>query len=284
MIGHAVLGEVVGADLTAAVAAAHLLLALLGNGGVLLLQLCLIQAGTENFHGALTVLMLAALVLTLHHRACGQVGNADGGLRLIDVLTACARGAIGVDLQLGGVDSELHLFCLGHDRHGGGRGLNATRGLRLRDALDAVGARLELQAGIGACALHGSHHFLHATQLRLVDGDDVYGKTTALGIHGVHTQQVCSEQRPLFPADACADLQDHVLVVVGVAGQQEDFDLFQQFLAACLGLLEFLLCQFPQFAVGEHLRSLSDGIIARHQSAVDLHHGSQLLLLTGQLR
>ena len=35
---------------------------------------------------------MAALVLTLHHRARGQVGDADGGLGLIHMLAAGAAG------------------------------------------------------------------------------------------------------------------------------------------------------------------------------------------------
>ena len=98
MIGDPVLWEIIGADFTGPVAGAYLAFPLGGNGGVLLLLLGLVQLGAENFHGPVLVVILAALVLALHHRAGGQVGDADGGFRFVDVLAAGAGGAEGVDL------------------------------------------------------------------------------------------------------------------------------------------------------------------------------------------
>ena len=71
VVGDPVLGEIIGADLAAAVTGAHLRLPLLGDGGVLPLLLRLVQAGAQDLHGPVAVLVLAALVLALHHRAGG---------------------------------------------------------------------------------------------------------------------------------------------------------------------------------------------------------------------
>src|SRR5208283_1293667 len=56
VVGHAVLREVISADLLAAVAAAHHRLALLGQRLLLLLLLHLVQAGTQYAHSFLAVL------------------------------------------------------------------------------------------------------------------------------------------------------------------------------------------------------------------------------------
>ena len=74
------------------------------------------------------------------------MGDADGGIGLVDVLAAGAGGAEGVHLEVGGIDViALHLVHLGHDRHGAGGGVDTPLGLGLRDALHAVGAGLELE-------------------------------------------------------------------------------------------------------------------------------------------
>ena len=74
VVGHAVLREIVGADALAAVTGADLAAALARDGGVLLFLLGLIELGAQDLHGAVLVLVLAALVLTLHHKC----RSADG--------------------------------------------------------------------------------------------------------------------------------------------------------------------------------------------------------------
>ena len=149
------------------------------------------------------------------------MGDADGGLRLIDVLAAGTGGTERVDLQILGVDGKFHFLRLRHDGHSGGRGLDAAGGLRFRYALDAVGAGLELQAGPRARALHLGADLLDAAQLRVVFVDDAQRPALALGIHGVHPQEVGGKQSSLFPTDTGAYLQDHVFVVIGVFGKQQ---------------------------------------------------------------
>ena len=73
VVGHAVLGLVVGADLLGTVAVADLALALGTELGLLLLELHLVQTGTQHLHADLAVLDLGALLLRLHHGVGGQV-------------------------------------------------------------------------------------------------------------------------------------------------------------------------------------------------------------------
>ena len=76
--------------------------------------------------------MLGTLVLTFHHDAAGQMGDADGRIGFVDVLTTRPGRAVGVDAQVAGVDVDLFdLRQFRQHRHGGGGGMNAT--LRLGD-------------------------------------------------------------------------------------------------------------------------------------------------------
>ena len=98
MVCHPALGKIVGPNPLIPHAGPHLAPALAGHSLGLLLDRLLIQAGPEDGQGPVLVLILAPLVLALHHGSGGQVGHPDGGLRLVDVLPARAGGAVGVNL------------------------------------------------------------------------------------------------------------------------------------------------------------------------------------------
>ena len=97
VVGEAVLLEVVGADLLAATAPAHLGLALdrLLRRHALLLQLQ--QPRPQHRHGPRPVLQLAALVLHRHDHTGRPVRDAHGGVGGVHVLAAGRRRPVGVD-------------------------------------------------------------------------------------------------------------------------------------------------------------------------------------------
>ena len=107
VVGHATLRVVVGTDALAAVAAADKGFAFGGFFGLGFAFLRVVQAGGEDFHRLRLVGVLAAAVLAFDHHACGQVGDADGGVGFVDVLTARTGCAEGVDAQVGGVQFDV---------------------------------------------------------------------------------------------------------------------------------------------------------------------------------
>ena len=165
--------------------------------------------------------MLGALILALHHQAGGQVGDADGGVGLVDVLTTGPGGAEGVDLQLGGVD--LDLFGFRHFRqhgHGTGGGVHPALGFGLGYPLHPVAAGFKLEAAVDVLAVHLGDHLLVAAVLAVVAADDGDAPALALGITGVHAEQIPREDRRLVATGTGADLQVAVVVILGVARQQ----------------------------------------------------------------
>ena len=84
--------------------------------GHLLPLLELGQFAAQHLHGGLPVLDLAALILALHHDTCGQMGNTDSRLSLIDVLAARAAAAIGVHAQFVGINDDF-VVVVQHRRH-----------------------------------------------------------------------------------------------------------------------------------------------------------------------
>ncbi len=110
MVGDAALGKVVGTDTLGAIAGADQQLARLGDFLVRRGVLAVLQLGGEPGHGLRTVLVLRTLLLTLDHHASGQVRDTNRRVGLVDVLTAGAGGAIGVDTQLGRIDLHCRLL------------------------------------------------------------------------------------------------------------------------------------------------------------------------------
>jgi len=79
---------------------------------------------------------------------------------------------------------------------------------------------------------------LVAAQLGLGGVDDLGLPADALGVPQVHPQQVAGEQGGLVAARARLDLEDDVLVVVGVARDEQEAQLLGQFLALLLQILD----------------------------------------------
>ena len=97
MVGDASLRKIVGADALGAIARADQRFARGGLLGVLRLNLCVANARHQDSHGFFFVAVLAAVVLAFDHSAGRDVGDAHGGVGFVDVLTACAGRAEGVN-------------------------------------------------------------------------------------------------------------------------------------------------------------------------------------------
>ena len=147
-----------------------------------------------------------------------------------------------------GVDLDVDLLGLGRDEHTGGGGVDAALGLGRGHALHAVHAALVLQprphalSGLGgalaALGLHGDLDVLVAAELGLGGVDDLGLPADALGVAQVHAQQVAGEQGGLVAARAGLDLEDDVLVVAGVARDEQQPQLLGELLALLLQLLD----------------------------------------------
>ena len=141
------------------------------------------------------------------------------------MLATRAAGPVDLHLDVRRVQLHVHPFRLRQHGHRGGGGLDAAIGLRHRHPLDPVDAALEFQPGPGALALDEDAALLHAPQLRLVQLHGVSPPAPGGSVHGVHPQQRRGEQRRLLAAGTRPDLQDHVLPVIGILGQQQELQL-----------------------------------------------------------
>src|SRR5215218_9476794 len=254
VVGDPVLGEVVGPDALGAVQRADLRAPLGGQLGLLLGDGPVQQPGPQHPHGLLAVLDLGLLVLHGHDDARGQVGDAHRRVGGVDRLATGAGGAVDVDLEVVRVDGDLDRVGLWEDVDPGGRGVDAALGLGHRDPLHPVHPGLVLEPRPGAPALDGEHGLLDALQVGGALGQLLDLEAVLLGPAGVHAVEVTGEQGGLVAAGAGPDLDDHVLVVVGVLGDQGPAEPFLQGGLAGLGVGDLLLQQHPP--VGRALLAL----------------------------
>ena len=122
--------------------------------------------------------------------------------------------------------SHLDLFGFRQHRDGRGRSVDTALGLGLGDALDPVGSALVLEDRVGAVAPDLEGDVLEAAMFgrRLREN---LGRVAPLGgVAGQHLVEVAGEQRRFVATGAGPDLDDHVLVVVGVRLDHRQADLF----------------------------------------------------------
>ena len=127
--------------------------------------------------------------------------------------------AVDVDLQVVRVDLDVDVLGLGQHRDGRGRGVDAALRLGLRHALHAVRAALVLEHRVRAVALDLER------VLAVADVERLGLEAAPLGVAGEHPVEVAGPEPGLVAAGAALDLDDHVLVVVGVALDHREADL-----------------------------------------------------------
>ena len=142
--------------------------------------------------------------------------------------------------------------------------------------LDAMGARLELEAAVGAVTADDEGHFLIAAQPRLVEVDDLELVASALGVHAVHPVQIIGEQRAFLTARTAADLDDDVAFIVRILGKKEDLELLFQLRQSALRVIELDGRKLPEFFIGRRVvedhQAVLDGLLSALVFAVLFDH------------
>ena len=139
----------------------------------------------------------------------------------------------------------------------------------LRHALDAVHAALELEPAPGAAALDEQHDLLEAAHAGRVAVHHLDLPLLPLRVLRVHAREVGGEEPRLVPAGAGADLDEDVLVVVGILRQDQRAEL----------VLELALARGELVHLGlRHLAHLAVGVLGGHVAGL-LEASQELLVL-----
>ena len=160
--------------------------------------------------------------------------------------------------------------------------MDAALGLGLGDALDAVGAGFELEAGIDAAAADAHHHLLEAAEFALAGAHLLRPPATDLGVSQVHAQEVGGEEGGLGATGPGPHLQEDVTLIVGVRWDQQALQLGFQGGAPLPGRVHFFPGQPGHLRIGEHGLGvgevLLDGLVAVEAAG----HGLELGVFLAQ--
>src|SRR5262245_22896398 len=225
VVGDAVLGEVVGADLLGPLARADLRAARRLLLLALLLAFALVEARAENAERLRLVLELRLLVLHRDDEARRNMRDPDRGVRRVDALATRPGRAVDVDLQVVGIDLDLDFFDLRHDRDGGRGRVDPALRLRLRHALDTVRPTLPLEDGVGAVALDSEGDLLEAAAVVGARREGFRLEAAALRVAVQHPIHVAGPERRLVAARRLADLDEHVFRVGWVGLHERELQL-----------------------------------------------------------
>ena len=181
------------------------------------------------------------------------MGNADSGVGFVDVLTACAGCAEGVDAQIGRVQLDVFEFVrFRHDGNGTGGSMDTALAFGGGDALYAVPAGFKFQTAVCAQADNAGDDFFIAAQFAFVGGNDFNLPAVALGVAAVHTQQIACKQRGFVAAGTGAHFDKDVFIVVGIFGQQQFLQFGIEFVDFGFGRFDFFGSKVFHFRVGQH--------------------------------
>ena len=151
--------------------------------------------------------------------------DADRRVRGVDALAARPGRAIDVDAQVLFLHLHVHVFRFRQDRHRDGRRVDAAGRLGGGHALDAMDAPLELEPAPRALALDEQNHFLVAADAGDAGVHHLDLPALALGVLRVHAQEVGREQPGLVAAGPGTNLDEDILVIAGIAREQEPLEV-----------------------------------------------------------
>src|SRR6266853_2771225 len=148
--------------------------------------------------------------------------DSHGGVCLVDVLAARARGAVGVDSKIRGIQYDVaDCARLGQHRYRASRRVNAALGLRSRDSLDAMAAGFEFEPGVRALPDDAGDDLLVAADVSRGFGYHLHLPTLALRVARIHAEQVTCEERRFVSSGSGTDLEEDVALIVWILRQEE---------------------------------------------------------------
>src|SRR5439155_943516 len=122
--------------------------------------------------------------------------DANGGVGLVDVLAAGARGAVGVDAKIRGIQYDVaDRARLGQDGDRAGRGMDASLRLGGGHSLDAMAAGLEFELGVGTMPDHARDDLLVPARSARRFRYHLHLPALAVRIGSVHAKHVAREGR-----------------------------------------------------------------------------------------
>ena len=193
------------------------------------------------------------------------MGDAHGGIGPVDILSARAAGAVGVDLQIFLIDLNRDVVAEFGKRIGGGeRGMASRIAVERRDAHKPVNAAFRLEVAVGELSFHAKRHALDARLLARLQIDNFILEALALEPAPVHAHENARPVARLGSARAGVNEEKAVVAVETPGKETDQFDLVQMSgkrfpCAVRLGEKAFVLSR--EFGDGVEVLHLLDKIL-----------------------
>ena len=150
-----------------------------------LLNLHLIELGLDHLQRHSPVLKLRSFGTTHHHDPARDVTHSDGGLDLVDVLTAFAPGAHRGRIEIFVFDDDVDLVVdVGCDLDGRERGLTARVGVERGDPHQTVNTVLAAEVAEGVVAGDRERDAVDAGFVAFLEVDDLRLVAAPLALRG----------------------------------------------------------------------------------------------------
>jgi hypothetical protein len=208
----------------------------LGSLDLVLLRLPLadlqfVEPGAQHAHRLVPVAVLGTVVLALHDRVGGQVGDPNRRLGLVDVLAAGAGGPEHVDAQVRGIDVDLdRIVHFRIDVHRCEGRVATAAGIERRLAYQPVDAGFGAQVAVGVLAIHLDGGALDPGDIARCFLEDSGLEAAPLAIAQVLAQQ---HRRPVAgfgAAGAGLDFDEAVAGVGRIVEHPPEFKVLDAFL------------------------------------------------------
>ena len=155
------------------------------------------------------------------------MGDANGGIGFVDMLSARAGSAIGINAQIGGIDgNRFHVFAFRENGNGSGAGVNASAAFRFRHALHAVRARFKFERGIDVFATDAADDFFIAAVFAGIFRKDFQLPAFVLRVFVIHAKEIAGKNRRFIAARTGANFQIDVGFIQRIFGNHQAFQRF----------------------------------------------------------
>ena len=127
--------------------------------------------------------------------------------------------------------------------------MDPPAGFRHRHALHPMDTALVFQPGISTLSGDNETHRFHTSDPDLFKAYRLHTPPASLRVVHIHTVDITGKERRLVTTRARTDLDDHILVIIGILGQEQDPEFFLQLGDLTAGCRQFLLGQRPHLFI-----------------------------------
>ncbi len=211
MIGHAVVGEIIGADLFGAVAGADLFAAHVGDVPRRFQLFDLVKFCAEDVHRFFAVCELRALLARSDDDTGWFVENAYGGLYFVHVLSAGAARTRKCHLKI--IRDDVYGLGLDDRQYGNGgrRSMHTSRPFGCRNALDSMDAGFIFECFINAFAFYFRNERFVALKRRFIFVENREIPAALRSVALVHAREVARKDGGFIAARPAADFQNNLI-------------------------------------------------------------------------